>query len=161
MPYFRPNFFNAWMFCFRILSVRELRTMLAMFSELPIDMDDVRGFEDLLRSCDKEYNGTRPSIAPIEYDTHYDPDLVSEREREGLTVITFLPTRFSLSLIHKQPLVTLDFTLHCQPLVEKINKTVTSQKKYKWVTHFNSWSSCFIVWCNVTSSGLRRHLMML
>ena len=57
--------------------------MLAMFSELPIDTDDVRSFEDLLRSCDKEYNGTRPSIAPIEYDTHYDPDLVSERRKKG------------------------------------------------------------------------------
>ena len=56
--------------------------MLAMFSELPIDMEDVQGFEDLLRSCDKEYNGTRPSITPIEYDTHYDADLVSEKGGE-------------------------------------------------------------------------------
>ena len=50
--------------------------MLAMFSELPIDLEDVRNFENLLRSCDKEYNGTRPSISPVEYDTHYDQDLV-------------------------------------------------------------------------------------
>lgn len=51
--------------------------MLAKFSELPIDLDDVRNFENLLRTCDEKYNGTRPSISPIEYETHYDPDLVS------------------------------------------------------------------------------------
>ena len=61
----------------RILSVRELRTMLAKFSELPIDLDDVRNFENLLRTCNEKYNRTRPSISPIEYETHYDPDLVS------------------------------------------------------------------------------------
>ena len=72
--------------------------MLAMFSELPIDMEDVRGFEDLLRSCDNEYNGTRPSISPIEYETHYDPDLVSEREEEGYTCTVFYSLTLSLSL---------------------------------------------------------------
>ena len=51
--------------------------MLAKFSELPIDLDDVRNFENLLRTCNEKYNGTRPSISPIEYETHYDPDLVS------------------------------------------------------------------------------------
>ena len=52
--------------------------MLAKFSELPIDLDDVRNFEKLLRTCDEKYNGTRPSISLIEYETHYDPDLVSD-----------------------------------------------------------------------------------
>ena len=60
--------------------------MLAMFSDLPIDLEDVRNFENLLRSCDKEYNGTRPSISPVEYDTHYDPDLVGGMNKTKLKI---------------------------------------------------------------------------
>ena len=32
---------------------------------------------NLLRTCDEKENGTRPSISPIEYETHDDHDLVS------------------------------------------------------------------------------------
>ena len=60
----------------RILSVRELRTLLAMISELPLHLGIVHSFEDLLRECDKHYNGTRPSVDPLEFETHYDPNLV-------------------------------------------------------------------------------------
>ena len=60
----------------RILSVRELRTLLAMISDLPLHLGMVHSFEELLRDCDKQYNGTRPSVDPLEYETHYDPNLV-------------------------------------------------------------------------------------
>jgi len=50
---------------------------LAKISDLPIDLKAVHKFEDLLRKCDREYNGTRPSVDPVEFETHYDPDLVS------------------------------------------------------------------------------------
>ena len=62
---------------FRILSVRELRTLLAMISELPLHLGTVHSFESLLQSCERRYNGTRPTVDPIEYETHYDPNLVS------------------------------------------------------------------------------------
>ncbi|CAI8026125.1 N-acetylglucosamine-1-phosphotransferase subunits alpha/beta, partial [Geodia barretti] len=58
-----------------ILSVRELRTLLAMVSELPLHLGVVHSFESLLRECDDQYNGTRPTVDPIEYETHYDPNL--------------------------------------------------------------------------------------
>lgn len=48
-----------------------------MISELPLHLGIVHEFEALLRECDKHYNGTRPIIDPIEYETHYDPNLVS------------------------------------------------------------------------------------
>ena len=72
--------------------------MLAMFSELPIDLDDVHKFEALLRSCDKQFNGTRPSVSSIEYDTNYDPDLVSASSSILLSVVfTYLLTLQSIA----------------------------------------------------------------
>ncbi len=59
-----------------ILSVRELRTLLSRITDLPLGLEAVNNFESLLRECDKHYNGTRPSVDPIEFETHYDPDLV-------------------------------------------------------------------------------------
>lgn len=64
------------LFSYRILSVRELRTLLSMLSELPIELKHVENFQSMLESCDKAYNGTRPLVEPIEYETHYDPDMV-------------------------------------------------------------------------------------
>ena len=61
----------------RILSVRELRTLLALVSDLPLHLGTVHSFEDLLRDCQKHYNGTPPSVAPLEYEINYDPNLVS------------------------------------------------------------------------------------
>ncbi len=57
--------------------MRELRTLLSMFSELPIELKHVEEFQEMLESCDRKYNGTRPSVEPIEYETHYDPDMVN------------------------------------------------------------------------------------
>ncbi len=48
-----------------------------MLSELPIELKHVEEFQEMLDSCDRNYNGTRPSVEPIEYETHYDPDMVS------------------------------------------------------------------------------------
>lgn len=59
-----------------ILSVRELRTLLAMTTTLPITMDDVHGLEDMLKSCDQNYTLPRPQVSPREYETLYDPKLV-------------------------------------------------------------------------------------
>lgn len=47
-----------------------------MISSLPLYLGIVHSFEDLLRQCDQHYNGTRPSVDPLEYETHYDPNLV-------------------------------------------------------------------------------------
>ncbi len=62
----------------RILSVRELRSLLSILSDLPIQLKHVESFQSTLQSCDEAYNGTRPSVEPIEYETHYDPDMVSQ-----------------------------------------------------------------------------------
>ena len=39
-------------------------------------MEDVEGFENTLKKCGRSYKDTPPSVDPIEYETHYDPDLV-------------------------------------------------------------------------------------
>lgn len=88
-----------------ILSVRELRTLLARVSSLPLDLQTVHQFEDLLRECGQHFNGTQPSVDPVEFETHYDPDL---------------------------PLVTLEFTHHCKPLLEKLNATFKAEPRYKF-----------------------------
>ena len=62
-----------------ILSVRELRTLLTLISELPIDMDDVKNLEELLKSCDTNYTGPRPHVTPRDYEMLYDSSLVSAR----------------------------------------------------------------------------------
>ena len=57
--------------------MRELRTLLAMVSPLPLHLGTVHDFENLLHKCEEKFNGTRPSVDPIQYETHYDPNLVS------------------------------------------------------------------------------------
>ena len=57
--------------------MRELRTLLAMVSQLPLHLGLVHSFEALLRGCDDHYNGTQPTVDPVEFETHYDPNLVS------------------------------------------------------------------------------------
>lgn len=61
----------------RILSVRELRTLLTLLSDLPIDMDDVKKLEEMLKSCDANYTGPHPHVSDREYETLYDSNLVS------------------------------------------------------------------------------------
>ena len=46
-------------------------------SSLPLGMEDVTNFETMLKKCGRSYEGTPPTVDPIEYETHYDPDLVS------------------------------------------------------------------------------------
>ena len=46
-------------------------------STLPLTMEDVDKFENMLKKCGRNYKGEIPSVDPIEYETHYDPDLVS------------------------------------------------------------------------------------
>ena len=119
---------------FRILSVRELRTLLAMVSTLPLDLQTVHQFEALLRECDQNFNGTRPSVDPVEFETHYDPDLVRydvmvwypPQEVGGVTTPFSDPSSSFL-----QPLVTVEFTHACKPLVEKLNASFKAQPKYK------------------------------
>ena len=77
----------------RILSVRELRTLLAMISDLPLHLGLVHSFEGILRQCDQHYNGTRPTVDPLEYETHYDPNLVRPHPLQYvLHVITNIAT---------------------------------------------------------------------
>ena len=59
-----------------ILSVRELRTLLALISSLPITMEDVHKLEEMLKTCNKSYNGTAPQVSAMEYETLYDASLV-------------------------------------------------------------------------------------
>ncbi len=49
-----------------------------MISELPITMKDVEKLEDLLGSCDRMYNGTRPRVTNRDYELLYDSNLVSK-----------------------------------------------------------------------------------
>ena len=48
-----------------------------MVSQLPLHLGLVHSFEALLRGCDDHYNGTQPTVDPVEFETHYDPNLVS------------------------------------------------------------------------------------
>ena len=121
-----------------------------MLSDLPIELKHVESFQSMLESCDQAYNGTRPNVEPIEYETHYDPDLVSSSPYT-FTLITphtlvltctlvpypntwTLTTNFSHTLheyTHSQPLVTLDFIRHCDKLLEKLKNVFKSKPKYK------------------------------
>lgn len=57
--------------------MRELRTMLTLISSLPITMEDVSKLENILKTCDEEYTWPRPQVSELEYETLYDPKLVS------------------------------------------------------------------------------------
>ena len=59
-----------------ILSVRELRTLLARVGGVPITLEEVHKFEQLLHNCSMKYTGPLPTVDPSEYETHYDPELV-------------------------------------------------------------------------------------
>ncbi len=80
----------------RILSVRELRSLLSMLSDLPIQLKHVESFQGILQSCDEAYNGTRPSVEPIEYETHYDPDMVSQETSLFTKIISGLHSNNNL-----------------------------------------------------------------
>ncbi|KAL5473979.1 hypothetical protein EMCRGX_G028549 [Ephydatia muelleri] len=88
-----------------ILSVRELRTLMARVTDLPLDAKKTDAFESILRNCQGTYNGSVPTVDPVEFETHYDPDL---------------------------PLVTVDFVEHCKPLLDKINSTIKARSKYPY-----------------------------
>ena len=64
-------------FC-SILSVRELRTLLVKTVDLPLTAGKIDDFEKMLRHCSNLYNTSMPSVDPIEFETHYDPDLVRD-----------------------------------------------------------------------------------
>ena len=68
---------SMYITAYRILSVRELRTLMARVTDLPLDAKKTDAFESILRNCQGTYNGSVPTVDPVEFETHYDPDLVS------------------------------------------------------------------------------------
>ena len=61
---------------YSILSVRELRTLLVKLMDTPLTSQKIGDFEEMLKQCNSLYSMPTPSIDPIEFETHYDPDLV-------------------------------------------------------------------------------------
>ena len=63
-------------------------------STLPLTMEDVDKFENMLKKCGRSYKGEIPSVDPIEYETYYDPDQVCLRSfihygaRASLIILT-------------------------------------------------------------------------
>lgn len=45
--------------------------------DIPLTVKKIDEFENTLKECSQLYNHSLPSINPMEYETHYDPDLVS------------------------------------------------------------------------------------
>ena len=88
-----------------ILSVRELRTLMARVTDLPLDAKKIDAFEGILKNCQTVYNGSVPTVDPVEFETHYDPAL---------------------------PLVTMEFVERCKPLLDKINSTIKARPKYPY-----------------------------
>ena len=67
--------------------------MLVMVNALPIAVEDVVAFEQLLQECDEQFNGTRPTINPMEFETHYDPNMVGRYYRGGFILgLCMIPT---------------------------------------------------------------------
>jgi UDP-N-acetylglucosamine-lysosomal-enzyme len=89
-----------------ILSVRELRTLLVKVMEIPLTSKKIHEFESMLRFCAHNFNGTSPSVDPMDFESHYDPDL---------------------------PLITLDFLTNCSALMSKIIKIYSSKPKYSCI----------------------------
>ena len=89
-------------------------------------MDDVHKLEQILNKCDEEYKWPRPQVSDLEYETLYDPKLVSLNPH---AVCCMYPYPHPLSM---QPLVTLNFTHHCQALVNKLKNTVSNRHRYKF-----------------------------
>lgn len=57
--------------------MRELRTLLVKLEDTPLVYEKIKDFEDILKACARSYSENSPSVDPIEFETHYDPDLVS------------------------------------------------------------------------------------
>ncbi|XP_065898347.1 N-acetylglucosamine-1-phosphotransferase subunits alpha/beta-like [Dysidea avara] len=87
-----------------ILSTRELRTLMTRLYELPIYLETIEKFENMLKNCSQNYTGEIPVIPNEDYQYLYDPNL---------------------------PLVTLEFLQHCTPLVKKMNDTMATRQRYK------------------------------
>ena len=62
-----------------ILSVRELRTLLAQLYDIPVTLPKIEELEKVLNDCRLNYTGTTPSIDPVEFEILYDPNLVSKQ----------------------------------------------------------------------------------
>ena len=82
LPFFLANHLASLLFFLssascRILSARELRTLLTHVEDLPITLSSLNRFQWMLGNCSKRYNGTAPELPPEAYETHYDPSFVS------------------------------------------------------------------------------------
>ena len=82
LPFFLANHLASLLFFLssascRILSARELRTLLTHVEDLPITLSSLNRFQWMLGNCSKRYNGTSPELPPEAYETHYDPSFVS------------------------------------------------------------------------------------
>ena len=56
--------------------MRELRTLLVKLKGVPLTAGVINDFEGVLKDCALKYNHSLPSVDPLEYETHYDPNLV-------------------------------------------------------------------------------------
>ena len=56
---------------------------MARVTDLPLDAKKIDAFEGILKNCQTVYNGSVPTVDPVEFETHYDPDLVSLGSKPG------------------------------------------------------------------------------
>ncbi|XP_038131478.1 N-acetylglucosamine-1-phosphotransferase subunits alpha/beta [Cyprinodon tularosa] len=90
-----------------ILSDREIRTLATRIHELPLNLQDLTGLEQMLINCSKTLPTelTRLHLVSPTQETYFD--------------------RF-------MPPVTKSLVLHCKPITEKIHKAFKDQNKYKF-----------------------------
>ncbi|XP_070534877.1 N-acetylglucosamine-1-phosphotransferase subunits alpha/beta-like isoform X2 [Ptychodera flava] len=85
------------------LSDREIRTMATKIYDLPLDLQTLTGLEKMIKDC-AELLPRDKVFEPPTSEQYYDKEM---------------------------PLVTKYLVLHCEPLVELLNKTHQGQTKYK------------------------------
>uniref|UniRef100_A0A4W4GL23 N-acetylglucosamine-1-phosphotransferase subunits alpha/beta n=1 Tax=Electrophorus electricus TaxID=8005 RepID=A0A4W4GL23_ELEEL len=90
-----------------VLSDREIRTLATRIHELPLSLQDLTSLEQMLINCSKALpsNQTQLHMVSPTQESYYDPNM---------------------------PPVTKGLVIHCQPIVERIQKAFKDQNKYKF-----------------------------
>ena len=82
-------------------------------------------FEQTLYNCSKSDNYTVPSVSDLDMEYNYEDTVVRNITRDFNLYL-------SSSLCCFQPLVTLELLSQCQPILELMNESVSSKKKFKF-----------------------------
>uniref|UniRef100_A0AAY5KRX6 N-acetylglucosamine-1-phosphotransferase subunits alpha/beta n=1 Tax=Esox lucius TaxID=8010 RepID=A0AAY5KRX6_ESOLU len=90
-----------------VLSDREIRTLATRIHELPLNLQDLTGLEQMLINCSKSLptNLTQLHVVSPTQEAYYDPSM---------------------------PPVTKGLVVHCKAITERIHKAFRDQNKYKF-----------------------------